>query len=149
MFRLPFYTLLLLLAVLLIHPVACQTTASGSFIPTVPATAATPTATGAGATTDTLSNTTTGIVCPPMYHNCAVISRPDACCTLDQVCMFDDANNIACCPFRTTCVGKMDTSSVERNSLPPTLRGLTSSSFATGIVAVAAVYWLRGQFVMP
>lgn len=133
--------LLLLLAVLLLlRPVVGQASSSGAFIPTVPATATLPTAT-AGSTSDDLSNTTANIVCPARYHDCAVIGRPEACCALDQVCGFDDSGTIGCCPFRTVCVGKLDVSGVKRNTL-------MSPSLAAGAVALAAGYWVRGNFAI-
>lgn len=139
--------LLLLLAILLLlRPVAAQASSSGSFIPTVPATAALPTATASSAS-NPLLNTTAQIMCPARYHDCAVISRPEACCTLDQVCVFDDLGKIACCPFRTVCVGKLDASDVKRNAPPLVLRGSMSPSLAIGVVAVAAVYWARGHLM--
>lgn len=138
---------ILLAIVLFLRPVVAQTGSSGSFIPTVPATAAVPTAT-ASSTLNSLLNTSAQIVCPARYHDCAVVSRPEACCALDQVCVFDDSGMVACCPFRTVCVGKLDASGVKRNAPPPALGGLMSPSLAVGVVAVGAVYWARGQLMV-
>lgn len=135
--------LILLAIVLFLRPVIAQAGSSGLFIPTVPATAAVPTATASS----TLLNTSAQIMCPARYHDCAVVSRPEACCALDQVCVFDDSGMVACCPFRTACVGKLDASGVKRNAPPPALGGLMSPSLAVGVVGVAAVYWARGQLM--
>lgn len=132
-----------LLLLLLLHPVVGQTSSSGAFVPTVPATAG-PTA-AAGSASELVSNAT---MCPARYHDCSVIAHPEACCALDQVCVFDDSGTTACCPFRTVCVGKLDVSGVARNTPPPTLGGLMSPSLAVGVAVLAAGVWLRGHLAM-
>lgn len=95
---LPLQALLHLLALLALA--AAQST---TFVPTVPTSTSTSTAPASTANTTTAS-------CPALHHDCAVVGRPDACCTLDQVCVFDESQRLACCPFRTVCVGSLGVS---------------------------------------
>ncbi|KAL7267365.1 hypothetical protein RUND412_010054 [Rhizina undulata] len=67
-------------------------------------------------------------LCPDLrYHNCAIIGHVEACCDLDSVCALDDRGDVACCPFRTTCVGSLKSS------------GASASGGMAGLLARAAV----------
>lgn len=129
----------LLLSILLL---LLALTNAQSFVPTVPATTATGTVTGTAtrtATSATSTSTTTAgnetnttVSCPARYHDCAVIGRPDACCTLDQVCVFDESQRLACCPFRTMCVGTLTSSEGGRD-------GGVLGAVVAGLVGLGAV----------
>ena len=131
-------TTILALFLLLCGTAVSQTTTTANFVPTVPATVSgsTPTAVGGN------NSSSSGSSCPLRYHDCSVIGKPYACCSLDQVCINDDAGQTACCPFRTRCIGTLNTSGA------PTTVGLMLE-FKTFLVAGAAsvatiVFWIRG-----
>ncbi|KAI5837394.1 hypothetical protein DFP73DRAFT_567936 [Morchella snyderi] len=80
--------------------------------------------------------------CPARYHDCAIIGRPDACCTLDQVCVFDERQRPACCPFRTACVGTLTSSEGGRDGAAAAAGVLGAViAGAVGLGAVAGYGW--------
>ncbi|KAG0640362.1 hypothetical protein HOY80DRAFT_884874 [Tuber brumale] len=127
---------LLLLLVCCCSATLSQATSTGtaSFESAVPVSpSAAPTA-SIGA--DGNSSISEGGSCPLRYHDCAVTGQPNVCCTLDQVCINDDSGQPACCPFRTKCVGSV-------NSIPssgPTNTGLMLGLNAFLTAGAAAIY---------
>lgn len=49
----------------------------------------------------------TSSFCVAGYNDCSTIGRRDACCTLTQVCTFDDSGRVGCCEFGVKCVGEI------------------------------------------
>ncbi|CUS15296.1 unnamed protein product [Tuber aestivum] len=113
-----------------------QATSTASFESAVPVSPSAASTTGTLLGADGNSSISGGSSCPLRYHDCALIGEPNVCCTLDQVCINDDSGLPACCPFRTKCVGSV-------NSIPssgPTNAGLVLGLYAFLTAGVAAIY---------
>ncbi|KAF8473357.1 hypothetical protein BDZ91DRAFT_714488, partial [Kalaharituber pfeilii] len=57
-------------------------------------------------TTPTQGNGSTAY-CVAGFNDCSTVGRSDACCSLTQVCTFDELGNLGCCEFGVKCVGEI------------------------------------------
>ena len=99
-----------------------------------------PTSQGPFAPTTPTRGNGSSLVCILGYEDCSTIGRRDACCSLTQVCTFDENGNVGCCEFGVKCVGEIPRGTNNNSGAGPVGGGTVENVLAVMVwsAAVAA-----------